>query len=104
MNFRIIIPKITLNFGIRDFFAIFAPDLKQEYDMIRRQLQDVIEARMFAGKAIIVIGARQVGKSTLFNMVLEGRKEPALQLNCDEPEVQEMLSAMNTQELKLLIG
>lgn len=72
--------------------------------MIRRQLQDVIEARMFAGKAIIVIGARQVGKSTLFNMVLEGRKESALQLNCDEPEVQEMLSAMNTQELKLLIG
>ena len=104
MNFRIIIPKITLNFGIRDFFAIFAPDLKQKYDMIRRQLQDVIEARMFAGKAIIVIGARQVGKSTLFNMVLEGRKEPALQLNCDEPEVQEMLSAMNTQEFKLLIG
>lgn len=72
--------------------------------MIRRQLQDVIEARMFAGKAIIVIGARQVGKSTLFNMVLEGRKVPALQLNCDEPEVQEMLSAMNTQELRLLIG
>lgn len=72
--------------------------------MIRRQLQDVIEARMFAGKAIIVIGARQVGKSTLFNMVLEGRKESALQLNCDEPEVQEMLSAMNTQELRLLIG
>lgn len=72
--------------------------------MIRRQLQDVIEACMFAGKAIIVIGARQVGKSTLFNMVLEGRKESALQLNCDEPEVQEMLSAMNTQELRLLIG
>ena len=72
--------------------------------MIRRQLQDVIEAQMFADKAIIVIGARQVGKSTLFNMVLEGRKEPALQLNCDEPEVQEMLSAMNTQELRLLIG
>ena len=72
--------------------------------MIRRQLQDVIESRMFSGKAIIVIGARQVGKSTLFNMVLEGREEPALQLNCDEPEVQEMLSAMNTQELSMLIG
>lgn len=55
---------------------------------------------MFTGKAIIVIGARQVGKSTLFNMVLERRKEPALQFNCDEPEVHEMLSAMNTQELK----
>lgn len=29
--------------------------------MIRRQLQDVIEARMFAGKAIIVIGAKRTG-------------------------------------------
>lgn len=34
--------------------------------MIRRQIQDTIETRMFSGKAIIVIGARQVGKSTLF--------------------------------------
>lgn len=72
--------------------------------MIRRLLQNVIEERMFAGKAIVVIGARQVGKSTLLNMILEGRGESALQLNCDEPEVREMLSAMNTQELKLLIG
>ena len=59
---------------------------------------------MFSGKAIIVIGARQVGKSTLFKMVLENRMEPVLQLNCDEPEVKEMLTQMNTQELKMLIG
>ncbi len=72
--------------------------------MIKRQLQDVIEHRMFSGKAIIVIGARQVGKSTLFKMVLEGRTEPVLQLNCDEPEVKEMLTQMNTQELRMLIG
>lgn len=72
--------------------------------MIKRQLQDVIAKRMFSGKAIIVIGARQVGKSTLFKMVLEGRDEPVLQLNCDEPEVKEMLAQMNTQELRMLIG
>lgn len=72
--------------------------------MIRRQLQDVVEKHMFSGKAIIVIGARQVGKSTLFKMVLENRMEPVLQLNCDEPEVKEMLTQMNTQELKMLIG
>ena len=59
---------------------------------------------MFSGKAIIVIGARQVGKSTLFKMILEKRDEPTLSLNCDEPEVKEMLTQMNTQELKLLIG
>lgn len=72
--------------------------------MIKRLLQDVIEKRMFSGKAIIVIGARQVGKSTLFKMVLEKRTEPTLELNCDEPEVREMLTQMNTFELKMLIG
>ena len=72
--------------------------------MIRRLLQAKIEERMFSGKVIIVIGARQVGKSTLFNMVLEGRQEPVLQLNCDEPEVREMLAGMNSQELRLLIA
>lgn len=72
--------------------------------MIKRLLQDIIEARMFSGKAIIVIGARQVGKSTLFKMIIEKRNEPTLSLNCDEPEVKEMLTQMNTQELKLLIG
>lgn len=60
--------------------------------MIRRKLQETIEARMFGGKAIIIIGARQVGKSTLFKMILEKRTEPILQLNSDEPEVKEMLS------------
>lgn len=72
--------------------------------MIQRQLQDVIESRIFAGKAIILIGARQVGKSTLFKMILEKHDEPTLSLNCDEPEVIQMLSQINSAELKLLIG
>ena len=72
--------------------------------MIQRQLQDVIESRMFAGKAIILIGARQVGKSTLFKMILVKHDEPTLSLNCDEPEVIQMLSQINSAELKLLIG
>lgn len=72
--------------------------------MIRRQIQDTIEARIFSGKAIIVIGARQVGKSTLFKMVLENRDEPTLMLNCDEPEVRELLAKANSSELRLLIG
>lgn len=72
--------------------------------MITRQLQKTIEARLFQGKAIIVIGARQVGKSTLFKMILEKQAVPALQLNCDEPEVQDMLTDINSADLRLLIG
>ncbi len=73
-------------------------------EMIQRRLQPVIESKLFKGKAIILIGARQVGKSTLFNQITQGRKEAVLTLNCDEPEVKEMLANINTSELKMLIG
>ena len=59
---------------------------------------------MFAGKAIIVIGARQVGKSTLFKMILEKQDCKTLQLNCDDPEVKDLLTNINTAELRLLIA
>lgn len=72
--------------------------------MIVRTLQQRIEANLFKGKAIIVIGARQVGKSTLFRQIVEGRAEKVLSLNCDEPEVKELLNGINTPELKMLIG
>lgn len=72
--------------------------------MISRLLQKTIESRLFAGKAIIVIGARQVGKSTLFKLILEKQDYKALQLNCDEPEVRDLLSNINTAELRLLIA
>lgn len=72
--------------------------------MIERTLQTIIENDMFRGKAIIVIGARQVGKSTLFKMVLEKRSEKILRLNCDEPEVRIMLTEAGVSDLKLIIG
>ena len=37
-------------------------------------------------------------------MVLENRDEPTLMLNCDEPEVRELLAKANSSELRLLIG
>ena len=72
--------------------------------MITRTLQQRIEGNLFKGKAIIVIGARQVGKSTLFRQITEKLEEPVLMLNCDEPEVKELLAGMNLTELKLMLG
>ena len=37
---------------------------------------------MFKGKAIILVGARQVGKTTLFDSVVSGSSN-VLRLNCD---------------------
>jgi len=40
----------------------------------------------------------------LFKLILEKQDYKALQLNCDEPEVRDMLSNINTAELRLLIA
>lgn len=59
---------------------------------------------MFCGKAVIVIGARQVGKSTLLGMITANSGRRVLSLNCDEAEARELLSGVNLQALRLLIG
>ena len=72
--------------------------------LVRRTLQDMIEQHLFGGKAILLIGARQVGKSTLLEQIVKDRTEQILRLNCDEPEVREILTNINSQQLRLLIG
>lgn len=72
--------------------------------MIERELQSVIEKRLFKGKAIIIIGARQVGKTTLLKQLTEKIDIPAQSLNCDEPEVRELLTGTNTVKLSSIIG
>lgn len=91
--------------GLVFFLYIFAPRIYiRLIIMIERALSSIIENEMFRGKAIIVIGARQVGKSTLLRMISEHRTEKILRLNCDEPEVKAMLTDAGTADLKLLVG
>ncbi len=40
--------------------------------MIERELQDLIKSKFGSGRAIIIVGARQVGKTTLIKHILEG--------------------------------
>ena len=72
--------------------------------MIQRALEQVIAGKLFQGKAIVLIGARQVGKTTLFSALVQARQEAVLQLNCDEPEVRELLARTNLQVLRSLIA
>ncbi len=72
--------------------------------MISRDLQPIIESRLHKGKAIIVIGARQVGKSTLLKHITAMQQEQVLTLNCDEPAVKETLTNASSIELRMLIG
>lgn len=72
--------------------------------MIHRQLQEEVENRLFAGKAIILIGARQVGKTTMVNSILETRKSEVQFFDGDDPTVRRLLDKPNTEQIRQLIG
>lgn len=72
--------------------------------MIERVLRKFIEQRLFKGKAIIVLGPRQAGKTTLLEHIMAHRIEKSIILNGDEPDIRELLSGCTSTRLRLIIG
>lgn len=71
--------------------------------MIKRTLEDIILKNLDGKHAIIVMGPRQVGKSTLLHTMFSG-KENVLWLNGDEPDVQDLFEHATSTRLRALIG
>ena len=59
---------------------------------------------MFSDKAILILGARQTGKTTLIREFQRLYKEPSIYLNCDEPIIQARLEDVNTSLWTQIIG
>jgi uncharacterized protein len=72
--------------------------------MIIRLLENTIKSRLFKGKAMLIFGPRQSGKSTLVEKLLEAQTEPWLYLNGDEADVREQLTDTTSTKLKNIIG
>jgi hypothetical protein len=70
--------------------------------MVQRIIQSDLEQKLHKGKAILVFGARQVGKTTLLNSVF--RDKQVLWLNGDEPDVRLLLTEITSTRLKSIIG
>jgi len=70
--------------------------------MIKRTLFERIKNNFYKGKAIILLGPRQVGKTTLIQELLEEKEH--LFLNGDDPAIRAMLENVSTSNLKLIIG
>lgn len=71
--------------------------------MYKRTLQEIISRSMGQGKALIVYGPRQVGKTTVLRLLLEGRTD-VLWLNGDEPDVRALFEHVSSTRLKTVIG
>ncbi|MEO0626807.1 MAG: ATP-binding protein [Bacteroidota bacterium] len=72
--------------------------------MIARILKETIKKRLFSGKAIILIGPRQVGKTTLIRSIVADRPEPTVWLNGDNQETRDLLANVNTARWRRIIG
>jgi predicted AAA+ superfamily ATPase len=72
--------------------------------MIRRKLEQVIQERLFKGKAIILLGPRQTGKTTMLKEITGRLDQNVLWLDGDEPFVRSQLTGVNISDLKRLTG
>ena len=72
--------------------------------MINRELEKVIVGKLNTGKAIIILGPRQVGKSTLLEVIKAKTNRKTLYLNCDDNDVKKALTEVTINQLKRIIG
>lgn len=71
--------------------------------MIKRILETVIQQKLWQGKALILFGARQVGKTTMLKNLLQGRDD-VLWLNGDEQDVRNLFANASSTMLNAIIG
>ena len=72
--------------------------------MIQRSLQNNIAAKLKDHKAIILLGPRQTGKSTIIRLMQDQLAQPIAWWNGDETDIRSLLEKPTSTQLKSLIG
>ena len=73
--------------------------------MYKRDLLPLIKAHCYKGKVILLLGARQVGKTTLLKTLMQDADiVDVLFLNCDEPQTVSLLTNRNLRDVQALVG
>jgi hypothetical protein len=85
---------------LNKIITIFASNLGV---MIQRDIEKLIAKRMFSGKAIVVVGARQIGKTTSLLNLLQSYTDVLL-LDGDDRVTRESLNEPSTEQIKNIIG
>jgi len=71
---------------------------------IQRFIQSQIESRMVPGKAVVLLGPRQVGKTTLLRDILSGETSPFLFVSGEDRATQGWLGSQSIETLRQNIG
>ena len=107
-DFKVLSPKL-FSIGTEksyDYFRLKPKKvlyLSKIFFMIQRLIENNIKNDFNKGKIIVVLGARQVGKTTLFNSIIDDQGS-ILKLNCDDYDDRLDLENKTSTELKNLIA
>ena len=94
---------VDCNLKLLCFFLITICKYHIIEDMIPRIAKIFIEDIINNGKAVILLGPRQVGKTTLLHSIAEDYNQ-TLFLDCDEPDIRKLLTDTTSTALKNLFG
>jgi len=70
--------------------------------MFTRTIENTIKEKFNRGKAIILVGARQVGKTTLLRQILNDKDY--LFLDADDPSTRSLLQSPTTEQIRTFLG
>ena len=99
MNLVVAVSKFGINLVVMSCFLY----LCKKNGMVERAIKNSILADYRRRKVIVLLGARQVGKTTLL-LELRGGKEKVLSLNCDNADDVLLIEDKTTTELKHLLS
>ena len=71
---------------------------------IDRSVEESISSRLFSGKAIIVYGPRQSGKTTMIEHIVAPYADETVWLNGDSPDIRELLEAVTVTRWRGILG
>jgi predicted AAA+ superfamily ATPase len=71
--------------------------------MIIRQLEKTIQSKLGKGKAIVILGPRQTGKTTLLEKAARDSGE-FLFIDCDDSLIRNQLENINTEGIRQILG
>jgi len=70
--------------------------------MYQRIIESIVRKKVGKGKAIIIVGARQVGKTTLIKDLLKDKEY--LFLDADDPSTRKLLTEPTTEQIRSILG
>jgi predicted AAA+ superfamily ATPase len=71
--------------------------------MIFRERINTVQRWLFKGKVVLLLGARQVGKTTICQ-ALVAENQPAMYLNCERIQIKELLESKQVEQIRNYFG